>query len=165
MIKVIRLDAPYPEIVTDNDNYYQAKCIVDDYSGPVGELTSVLEYMYYAYICNNQKDAELYEMFEGIAIAEMLHHKLLGGAIASFGANPIIGGSTSFWTGANVQYTYSKRQMLEYSINLENIAIENYKKAINCTDNKSLKDLINRILEDEYLHLEYFNKALSMLKE
>lgn len=164
MIKVIRLDTPYPEIVADSDNYYQAKCIIDDYSGPVGELTSVLEYMYYAYICNNQKDNELYEMFEGIAIAEMLHHKLLGGAIADFGANPIIGGKSEYWTGANVDYTFNKKQMLEYSIQLETIAIENYKKAISCTSNASLKALIERILEDEYLHMEYFNKALSMQK-
>ncbi len=160
MIKVIRLDAPYPAIVSDEDDFYQAKCIVEDYSGKMGELTSVLEYMYYAYICLNQNETALYEMFEGIAIAEMMHHKLLGTAIAKFGGNPIIGGEDEYWDGSFVQYTMSVKEMLENSIKLEQIAIENYKKAISCTSNKSLVSLIERILADEYLHMEYFNKAL-----
>ncbi len=165
MNKIIRVDAPYPVVVAGENDFYQVKCIVDDYSGEKGELTAVTEYMYYAYICFNQNDMALAEMFEGIGIAEMMHHKLLGGAIAKFGGNPIIGGAHDYWTGANVQYTMSKKEMLENSINLEQIAIENYKKAIICTDNVSLKKLIERILADEYLHLEYFNKALRQVEQ
>lgn len=163
MHNIIRIDAPYPTVTTNGENYYQAKCIMDDYSGKEGELTAVTEYMYYAYITLHQGEKELSEMFEGIAIAEMMHHKLLAGAIAEFGANPIFGGNDTYWTGANISYTQNKQQMLNRSIELEKTAIANYEKALACTSNESLKSLIDRILQDEYLHLEYFEKALAKL--
>ena len=48
--------------------------------------------------------------------------------------------------------------MLTYNIETEKKAIEEYKKIIKYTQNKSIKDLIERIILDEQTHLEILNR-------
>ena len=48
--------------------------------------------------------------------------------------------------------------MLDNNIRGESVAIENYQRAIERVQNQSLKDLLNRFIEDEMKHLEIFKQ-------
>ena len=68
----------------------------------------------------------------------------------------------SYATVYNKKYGYYDEG--QYYVKDEQRAIEDYKEVLNKTDNANLKQIIVRILEDEYVHLEYFNNVLDLIK-
>lgn len=161
MSKDYSIKLPYPKI--EGVVYPQdIRCIVDDYSGRASELTAILQYSYQQYISHSY-DEELAKDLLGIAIVEMTHHELLGEAIAQMGGDPIMGGSTCFWSGSNVNYTKNPVTFIRNNINAEYQAIQNYRRSIACVRNQSLKDLLARIIMDEELHIKIFEDILERL--
>lgn len=155
------INLPYPKI--EGTTYPQdIRCIVDDYSGRAGELTAILQYSYQQYISHGY-DEELAKDLLGIAIVEMRHHELLGEAIAQMGGDPIMGGTTCFWSGSNVNYTKNPIAFVRNNIQAEYQAIQNYRRSIACVRNQSLKDLLARIIMDEELHIKIFEDILDRL--
>lgn len=156
-----KIDKPYPKVMlSGQNNGKQVHCIMDDYSGKYGEITAITQYMYNAYICESFGDSELYDIFRGISIVEMTHHQLLGEAITTFDGDPVFAGNNKWWSGSDIDYQTIREKMIRAAIKLEEITIVNYNKAIACTTNQSLADLIERIIEDERLHLSIFKKQL-----
>ena len=90
----------------------------------------------------------------------MHHLDLLGSLIKKLGGIPYyINKENCAWDGENVKYRFSTiYEMLTYNIESEKKAIEDYKKVIKCTQNKSIRDLLERIILDEQTHLEIFNR-------
>ena len=72
------------------------------------------------------------------------HHSLLGEAIVKMGGDPIMGGSTCFWSGSNLKYTQNPICFLQNSINAEKLAVSNYRRAAACVKNASLSELLLR---------------------
>ena len=66
---------PYPDVEVEK-NIAESKLLMPVYSGSTGELTAVTTYIFQTYV--TPKYPEIQEALEGIAITEMLHHKLLG---------------------------------------------------------------------------------------
>ena len=155
------LDLPYPEL---QEPFYASdvRCIVDDYSGRNGEMTAVMQYLYQHYITadNNKR---LSQAMKGIAVSEMRHHAMLGEAIAKMGGDPIIGGSTCFWSGANVNYVKNPIAFLQHDIMMEKQAIANHSRAAACVKNPTLSELMLRIVKDEELHVAIFKELLDEL--
>ena len=54
--------------------------------------------------------------------------------------------------------------MLEDDIIGERKAISDYKKMLRCLKNEKVKEIVSRILQDEYLHLDALEKMLCELK-
>ncbi|MDE5990365.1 MAG: manganese catalase family protein [Clostridia bacterium] len=155
------LDLPYPEL---EEPFYpgDVKCIVDDYCGRTGEMTAVMQYLYQHYItANNNK--RLSQALKGLALTEMRHHALLGEAIAKMGGDPIIGGSTCFWSGANVNYVKNPVAFLQHDIMTEKQAIANHSRAAACVKNPTLSELMLRIVKDEELHVTILRELLDEL--
>lgn len=90
----------------------------------------------------------------------MLHLELLGDLIKRLGGVPYyINKEKCVWSTENVKYHFSTiYEMLTYNIESEKSAIKGYREAIKNTQNKSIKDLIERIILDEQTHLEIFNR-------
>lgn len=155
------LDLPYPQI---QEPFYPSdiKCIVDDYSGRSGELTAVLQYLYQHYI-TAESNERLAKALKGIAITEMRHHALLGEAIAKMGGDPIIGGSTCFWSGANVNYIKNPIAFIQHDIMTEKQAIASHSRAAACVKNPTLSELMLRIVKDEELHVSILCELLDEL--
>ena len=80
-------------------------------------------------------------------------------AITQFGGNPKYEDAQgNYFNAGTLNYSMKLRDMLDNNIRAESVAIENYKMAINKVKNQSLKDLFNRIIEDEQRHLEVFKR-------
>ena len=157
------LSLPYPEL-TGYLSPKEVRCLVDDYGGRKSETTAVMQYVYQHYILDTEYP-EIGDALMGIAITEMHHHELLGEAIVMAGGDPIISGSTCFWSGSNVNYIKNPVAILRANIEAERQAIAKYRRTIECVSNPSLKDLISRIIMDEELHISIFQDLLGTLTQ
>lgn len=153
---------PYPELVIDNKNLYEANILFPLYSGRVSETTAIMQYIYQHYITNNTYK-EIAETLLEIAINEMTHHDKLGEAICMLGANPVIVDGNRFWNSGFVNYTTDIKGMIMANITGEKMAIADYELAITRLCNKSLIALIERIIIDEELHLDTLQKIYNSL--
>ena len=155
------LDTPYPQ-VRGTCSQRDLRMIMDLYSGRAGELTAITQYLYQRYLMD-EIDEDMAKALMGISKTEMRHHALLGEAIVKVGGDPIMGGSTCFWSGSNVNYAKNPICFLQNNISAEQQAICAYRRASACIDNASLSELFLRIIQDEELHIEIFNNLLENL--
>ena len=139
-------------------NLKYANLLYDNYAGSDGELTAVTQYIY------EHIELNRYESFSkillSIAIEEMKHLQLIGELIRRLGKKAyFIDEKQCAWNTENIKYHFNNiYDMLMYNIESEKKAILGYKKAIKYTQNKSIKDLLERIILDEQTHLEIFNR-------
>ena len=90
----------------------------------------------------------------------MHHLDLIGDLIKRLGKKPYyINQNQCMWNANNIKYHFNNiYDMLMFNIESEKKAIEGYKEVIKYTQNKSIKDLLERIILDEQTHLEIFNR-------
>ena len=108
------------------------------------------------------KDKKIEDALSGIAVAEMKHMELLGEAITALGGYPVIGGRT-YWNGSYVNYTLEPKRFLKQNIIAEENAILNYEKTILNLSQDSLKQMLERIILDEEIHIKIFKELLSSI--
>ena len=140
-------------------NITYANLLYDNFSGEAGELTAIAQYLY------EHIELKRYDNFSrivlAIAIEEMKHLELLGELIKRLGRKPYYTNKERIaWnSGNNLRYHFNSiYDVLTFNIESEKRAIEEYRKVIKYTQNKSIKDLIERIIIDEQTHLEIFNR-------
>ena len=145
MNSIYAVNTPYPQI-TGVCSPCDIRMIMDLYAGRTGELTSTTQYLYEHYV------------IDGI-------HALLGEAITKLGGDPIMGGSTCFWSGSNLKYTKNPICFLQNSLQSEQNAVSNYRRAASCVKNSSLSELFLRIAEDEVLHIQILEDLLEEISQ
>ena len=140
-------------------NIRYANMLYNNFSGEAGELTAVTQYLY------EHMELKRYENFSkimlSISIEEMKHLEMIGGLIKRLGRKPyFINKEGLAWNSeSNLKYHFNSiYDMLTFNIESEKKAIEEYREVIKYTQNKSIKDLIERIILDEQTHLEIFNR-------
>ncbi len=158
---------PYPDINVEKKNFFYAKLLLEDYTGITSELSSITQYIYQNF--NLFKiNPYISKALEEIAIVEMKHLALLGKTIKLLGINPkyktITNKGNVFWNSSFINYSINIKQLLIDNINIEKRAINNYKLHIAMIDDKYIKNLLKRIIEDEEVHIECFNSLLKNLK-
>ena len=142
--------------IRQNKRY--AEVLYNSFAGEEGELTAVTQYIY------EHIELKKFESFSkillSIAIEEMQHLELIGNLIRKLGGKPYyINKEKCFWSSKNIKYHFnSVFDMLNYNIESEKRAIEGYRGAIKNTQNKSIQQLLDRIILDEQTHLEIFNR-------
>jgi bacterioferritin len=159
---------PYPEINVEGKNLNYAKLLMEDYSGENSEDTAIHSYLYQSFITDKQYK----EILLNISKVEMEHLRLLGEAITALGGLPIYGSYEKdkilrLWSSSVVSYDISLKKILENDILSEETAIKNYKNKILIIKDHCIQKLLERIIEDEEIHLmifqnlynQYFQKA------
>lgn len=135
-----------------------ANLLYDSFAGRDGELTTVAQYTY------EHIELKKYENFSkilfSIAIEEMNHLNMIGDLIKKLGKKAyFINEEQCFWSTENVKYHFNNiYDMLTYNIECEKKAIIKYKECIKIIQNKSVQELLERIILDEKTHLEIFNR-------
>jgi len=154
---VFRDAAPYPEVsgAPDADTVEMLK---QDYAGSAGELSGITQYVYQSIAAGGN------ESFAGallqIAIVEMMHLDMLGDAIIALGGDPSFSDGGRYWDASQIVYAKGFEDMVRANIEAEQTAIANYQQHASRTGNKTVRDLLLRIAEDEKLHLRFFRKHL-----
>lgn len=161
----------YPDITANNlpdDILYKLKKI---YAGNKGEFTSVNQYMYQHFILYyNNEINNIAHTLEKISIKEMQHFEIIAKILVKSNVDPKIctfidnnPKICNSWNSNEISYVKDIENIMKVNIKLENISIKEYNDILKSTTNDNLKDIIKRILEDEYSHLNYFNDILKYL--
>ena len=168
MSKPLTLNEPFPTTDGICPDAYSLAVISPAYASSTGELNAILQYLYHVFNFEHHGLNEYAETLEGIAIAEMLHLKLLGETIIALGAQPIFcqypPTAYNFYSTKFVLYSRNLINMIEDDIMGEKHAICQYSKMLKRLKNEHVKAIVSRILEDEKLHLEALTKILNKLK-
>lgn len=168
MPKPLTLDLPFPSI--DNITYdaLTLRIISPEYASASGELTAILQYIYQSIFFEKEGYNEIADTLESIAIAEMIHFKLLGKTVLALGAAPIYTqyppSPFNFYSTKYVTYSRTLEDMIEDDIRAERHAIHSYENMLRKLKNQQVSAIIERILQDEKLHLQTFTKILNSIK-
>lgn len=156
-----KLDLPYPK-VSGGPEPQTVQLLQEDYAGVTSEMTASSQYMYQHFLLNEQNQ-KLSEALECIAITEMRHKEMLGRTIARLGGIPAFAAANGYWCANFVNYEQDPLRMILANIQSEYAAIYNYRWHIQLISNDSVKQLLERIILDEELHIRIFNELLSSL--
>ena len=157
--EIFASELPYPEIDCA-ENLADSKLLMPLYGGPAGELTAITTYCFQSYVTTRFK--EVAAAAGGIAKTEMHHHELLGRAIVKLGGYPVMGGRT-YWSGSFPNYTLDPKKFLRENITAEETAILNYERTVLALRTESVKNLLERIVLDEELHIKIFKELIASL--
>lgn len=160
-----RVDKPYPKVRVFKKSRETADVLTHIYASDKSELTAVLQYSYETFL---MEDSSLKTILQEIARVEMHHLQILGELISLLGEMPMYVDSNfcnkSYWNADYVYYDTDIPTMLEINIESEKSNIRNYQMALTVIEDKYIEEIIKRILEDEYLHLEIFMKLRQNFK-
>lgn len=142
----------YPSLDGLHKSSADVRLLQDAFAGKASEFSAIAQYMY-QHLISNGYDASVAEVFSGISLVEMHHYELLGEAIAKMGGDPIVGGVGGWWRGDYVYYSRSLREMLDRDIRDEEMAIRDYRRIAQLASQNTIKELVERIIADEELHI------------
>ncbi len=156
-------DKVYPQVIVDKKNMKMALLLRNQMMSSAGELTAITQYIYQRFIVSGQFE-EMARSLEMIADDEMQHFLLLGEVVVAYGGDPVYANSYgNYWNGSYVNYNKNIKSMLNNNIRAEKEAIHNYEGVIAISDNQSLNNLIESIIEDEKSHIVIFEDLLNMI--
>lgn len=155
---------PYPKIENIKQDYRFGKMLYDSYAGSYGELTAITQYVYEN--ITNEENKEVRNVLMRVAMDEMHHLKILGELLVELGFIPYYMGSrNNKWCSDRVKYKFScMEEMMKYNIQTEKMAIKEYERLIQNTEDKGIKDVLSRIIRDEENHIRIF-KAMGGIQE
>ena len=159
-IRIPEVSEPYPPIRVECPNPEYARLLLDDYAGMVSEMTAINQYLFHHYDMPEQF-AEVTELLEGVSIVEMRHLEMLAELIKLLGQPPMyMDGEGRFWDASFVQYLPSHPcEQLQADIEAEQLAIQTYRHHMEIIDDRYIRAVLARIIQDEQLHLKLFTRA------
>lgn len=156
------INIPYPEIKVQKKDINLAYQILESYAGRVSEFSAIGQYSFQGIYLNEYK--ELSKILEKIAMVEMKHLEILGNLIEALGLIPYYvtykDKKPIPWNSDYVNFTINYRDMLVDDIKIENMAINDYNKILQNTNDSNVIEIIRRIIMDEERHIEIFSKLL-----
>lgn len=160
------VDIPYPKICVVKKNPEIARMIMHSYAGNVSEDTAIHQYMYQSVLLQ-EEEPEIAIILESIGKVEMHHLEILATLIKALGVYPIyldpIVDKHEFWSSKYVSYETELRPMLEADILAEQEAIAQYNSLIHVIHDSNVQAILKRIVLDERMHLEIFEKILESI--
>ncbi len=158
MPEPLTLDLPFPSTEKITPDALSLRIISPAYASPSGELTAVLQYIYHSFFFKKEGYKDIADTLMSIAIAEMIHFKLLGETVLALGAAPVYTqyppNCFNFYSTKFISYSCRLSDMLEDDILGERHAIRAYEHMLCRLKNTQVCAIIERIVGDERLHLQ-----------
>lgn len=133
------------------DNNKIIELLNDDLKGEHG---AIIQYLQHAFSLG--ETAESAEIIK-VAREEMYHYKMLSEAISRLGGIPTLDRDPMILQADN----YSN--LMKFNVTTERGAIDKYERHIKEIDSQSIKNLLNRIVQDELVHETKFSKLADEL--
>lgn len=163
MLKSMAENLPYPDISGIKPSFKDAAVISPAYADLHSELTAILQYIFHSLTFSELGDEENAGLLMRIGVAEMHHLHLLGEALSRLGVSPVFSrrppNKCEFFSSGCVDYSTSPAAMLAADITGETEAIRIYECMLVKLNDKTLIDLISRIILDEKMHLAALKSA------
>jgi len=119
------------------------------------EYTVILQYLFHSYMAS---DDETRHQLEDQAINEMQHLGWLAEELVSSGGTPLL-------EHHNVDHSTEIKKALRADIRIEKEVAHDYDRAAMETDDARLRELFQRIRDNELYHLDVFQSLLNRQKE
>ncbi len=150
--------APYPPVQAGQINQNDAKLMLDNLGGRNSEMSAISLYFYNTLITEEHK--EIANVFHRISIVEMHHLEIFGKLAKQLGADPRLwvcqGNKSVYWSPGYHFYPTHLPALLDYAMEEEQAAINKYKKQTCCIANQNIVNNLQRIIQDEELHIQLF---------
>ena len=164
---ICKSNSPYPIPKVEEENMNYALVLLENYSGNISEETAVHQYLY-EYLMLNNEYQEFANIMMEISEVEMKHLRLLGETIKLLGVMPVFGvvkqdKSYESWCSNNIKYEVNLKEMILLNIKYEEEAIKKYNESYSLVNDIYVRNLINRIIEDELIHISVFNYFLNKI--
>lgn len=127
-----------------------------------GELTAILQYMYFHFRCDDRGYDPLAKVFKTTAIKEMLHAEMLAERIL------FLKGEVEMKPDAPTEKIHDIAGMLKKSRELEEMTVNNYNKwARECGEANDAvsKTLFEKLIADEEGHYDEFDTEIDNMDE
>ncbi len=157
-----KADMPYPDTIIKTQSMYEIRLLMPVYGGRESETTAIMNYIYQSYVLAEQYP-EIADCLLHIGMVEMEHHEMLGKAITMLGGTPYIGGNHSYWQGSYANYSKDIKTILQNDIADEKQAIRDYKDITHTSKMPEIVVLVERIIEDEKVHIEILTTIINSL--
>lgn len=172
--KNFMLNKSYPKVTTTSKDIVLQNQLLNVYTGRSSELTCINQYIYQSFITNTPNALSnlnhLSNLLMEIAKVEMHHLRILAKILVSMGANPKFcthvdnnDAICNYWSGSYVKYITSIPDFLKQNIEGEKMAIREYTNIIESTNDENIKEILERIIEDEKSHIAIFTAVLELL--
>lgn len=152
----------FPKIEITVPNMRDAQILQISLAGPKSETTSILTYLYQSYGVE-PFDEDISALLKKIAKVEMHHEDKLSTMITQLGGDPIMASQGRFWTGKYINYTNNLKEILSMNILAEEHAVDFYKYSIERICTTQVKEVLERIIEDELVHIKAFKEVLEYI--
>lgn len=157
---------PYPPVEVSSKNIYYGELLLEDLAGMVSEMSAISLYMYNNTIILPELE-QLKEAFRKINMVEMRHLQILNDLVLQLGVDPRLWtnnqGQCQYWTPFYNSYPNQLEALLINSINSEQQAIEQYQNHVRCIQDPKIIAILERIIEDEVIHLNIFKSFYNSL--
>lgn len=153
-----RAARPYPSAAIPVQDKRTAQLLLDAFAdGGNAEFTAIAQYIHH-HMTIEQHDVAQIELC--ISMIEMKHLEMLGEMIESLGGDPRYWRTNKhYWSGGNVGYGDTLCEKLALDIFSEQEAIAGYEALLRMIDIPQVRAVIQRIIEDELMHLHFFTEA------
>ena len=158
--KKINLEGSYPKLKMLAHNSYYQGILQNLFCGSEGEVVAILQLSYQkSLLCFHQ--SPLSKIITSILQHDQKHIELLSDAIMTLGGNPMYyNNQKKFLSLRQIDYLSNPQSMLRADIELKEKTIIDYKVAISKISNTNLKMYLERIVQDEKLHLKLLRQSL-----
>ena len=153
-------DAPYPPVRAESRNPAYARVMLDNIGGTNSEMSAISLYVFNNLITEYNQD--IAAVFHQISIVEMHHLEIFGKLAFQLGEEPRMwthyGCKKIYWSPSCNQYCKDLPAMMRNVIDGEKAAVSKYQHQISYIRDENIAENLRRIILDERLHVEIFEK-------
>lgn len=154
-------DAPYPPIKAESGNPAYARVMLDNIGGSNSEMSAISLYVFNHLITEYNPDVSA--VFHKVSIVEMHHLEIFGKLALQLGEEPRLwtqhGCKKIYWSPSCNQYPGELRTLMRNVIDGEKAVISKYQHQISYIRDENITENLRRIILDERLHVEIFEKV------
>lgn len=155
---------PYPPICIEQKNPAYGRMMLDNIGGGNSEMSAISLYIYNQMITAGSRD-EISQIFHKISVVEMHHLYIFGELAFELGENPRLWthkrNQMFYWTPGYNNYPTQYVPLLKNALAGEEDAIRKYQQQINHIKDPYIQANLERIIEDERLHVQIYKKLLA----
>ena len=153
-------DTPYPPVKPESGNPAYARVMLDNVGGVNSEMSAISLYLYHNLVTECNQD--IAAVFHKVSIVEMHHLEIFGRLACRLGEDPRLwthyGCKKIYWSPSYNQYPRDLPALMRGAIDGEKAAISKYQHQISYIRDENITENLRRIILDERLHVEIFEK-------
>ena len=153
--------SPYPAICVEAPNERYAQEMLSNIGACNSEMSAITLYFYNSVVAR-QKFPDVAECFHKISMVEMHHLDIFAQLAFLLGADPRLWQESknrfTYWSPRCNQYPRRILPLIENAIHGETEAIKKYQQQCKVIQDPNITANLNRIIQDERIHLEIFHR-------